>query len=136
VPGMDELPSTVKRSEKKAQRTWAETYDSAMDSYGDGARARRTAYASLKHSYEKVGHHWEKKVRRGPSDARAADRGLDSKKQTAGGVDANASKKHLLEVAKKLEVSGRSKMTKDELVAAIGKANNRATATSRKKKSS
>jgi hypothetical protein len=136
VPGMDELPSTVKRSEKKAQRTWAETYDSAMDSYGDGARARRTAYASLKHSYEKVGDHWEKKVRRGPSDARAADRGLDSKKQTAGGVDANASKKHLLEVAKKLEVSGRSKMTKDELVAAIGKANNRATATSRKKKSS
>ncbi len=136
MPGMDELPSTLKRSEKKAQRTWAETYDSAMDSYGDGARARRTAYASLKHSYEKVGDHWEPKGRKGPSDARAAERGIDSKKKTAGGVDANASKKHLLEVAKKLDVSGRSKMKKDELVAAIGKANNRATAKSRKKKSS
>jgi hypothetical protein len=46
-------------------------------------------------------------------------------------VDANASKKHLMDVAKKLDVSGRSRMTKEELVDAIQKANNRETAKAR-----
>ena len=131
MPGEDELPSTVARSDAKAQRTWVETYDSAMDSYDDGSRAARTAFASLKHSYEKVGDRWEPKERKGPSDERAAEGGLDSDKPTAGGVDANASKEHLYEVAKRLDVVGRSDMTKDELVTAIGKANDRATAKSR-----
>ncbi len=131
MPGKDELPSTVARSDAKAQRTWVETYDSAMDSYDDGSRAARTAFASLKHSYEKVGDRWEPKERKGPSDERAAEGGLDSDKPTAGGVDANASKEHLYEVAKRLDVAGRSDMTKDELVEAIGKANDRATAKAR-----
>src|SRR6195952_5660858 len=91
----DELPSTLQRSEQKAQDTFAETYDSALESYdGDEGRAARTAYASLKHSYEKVGDHWEPKENRGPSDEHAANRG-DSPRPTAGGVDANASKAHL-----------------------------------------
>ena len=131
MPGKDEMPSTVARSDAKAQRTWVETYDSAMDSYDDGSRAARTAFASLKHSYEKVGDRWEPKERKGPSDERAAEGGLDSDKPTAGGVDANASKEHLYEVAKRLDVGGRSNMTKDELVEAIGKANDRATAKAR-----
>jgi len=38
-------------------------------------------------------------------------------------VDANASKRHLLEVAKRLEITGRSSMTKAELVDAIQQAN-------------
>jgi hypothetical protein len=42
-------------------------------------------------------------------------------------VDANATKKHLYEVAQRLEVDGRSSMSKDELVAAIQKANDAAT---------
>jgi hypothetical protein len=46
-------------------------------------------------------------------------------------VDAKASKTHLMDVAKKLDVSGRSRMTKDELVNAIKKANERKTARSR-----
>ena len=29
------------------------------------------AYDALKHSYEKVGDHWEKKAEKGPSDERA-----------------------------------------------------------------
>ena len=46
-------------------------------------------------------------------------------------MDANASKTHLMDVAKRLDISGRSRMTKDELVTAIQKANNRKTASAR-----
>ncbi len=46
-------------------------------------------------------------------------------------MDANASKAHLYEVAKKLDIPKRSAMTKDELVKAIDKANKRQTARSR-----
>jgi len=126
MAGRDELPSTVRRSDDHAQQTWAKTYDSAMDSYGDGARARRTAFAALKHSYEKVGDHWERKQRKGPSDTQASRRTAEPG-PTAGGVDANASKAHLYEVASRLEIPRRSSMSKKELVDAIGKANDRAT---------
>ena len=125
-PIKDELPSTLQRSGSAAQDTFAKTYDSAMEEYGDEERAARTAYAALKHTHEKVGDHWEQKEKNGPSDARAAE-GRNSAKKTAGGVDANASKKHLYELAAKLDISGRSKMTKDELVEALQKANAGAT---------
>jgi cation transport regulator ChaB len=125
MPARENLPSTIKRSPRKAQDTYAETLDSAVEQYGDGERAHRTALASLKHSFEKVGDHWEPKEQRGPSDAQA-EGGTDTDLPTAGGVDANASKKHLLEVAKRLDVTGRSRMTKDELVEAIGRANDAA----------
>lgn len=121
-----ELPSTLQRSDSKAQDTFAKTYDSAVEEYGDGERAARTAYASLKHTHEKVGDHWEEKEQKGPSDARAAE-GRDSSKDTAGGVDANASKDHLYELATRLDISGRSKMTKDELVEALQKASEKQT---------
>src|SRR4051794_3121403 len=99
----DDVPSTVARSDAKAQRTWKETHDSAVDSYGEGERAHRTAFSSLKHSYEKVGDHWEPKDKKGPSDKQAARSTPRSRKSrpTAGGVDANASKEHLYELAKK-----------------------------------
>ncbi|MFC8038067.1 ChaB family protein [Paenarthrobacter sp. NPDC057355] len=123
----DELPSTLQRSEQKAQDTFAKTYDSAMESYdNDSSRAARTAFASLKHSYEKVGDHWEPKEERGPSDARAEE-GVDSTSPAAGGVNANASKEHLYKRAQELGVKGRSKMSKDELVKALQKANEAAT---------
>ncbi|HKN56624.1 MAG TPA: arginine--tRNA ligase, partial [Amycolatopsis sp.] len=44
-----------------------------------------------------------------------------------GGVDANASKQHLMDVAKRLEIRGRSSMNKQQLVDAIQKANDRST---------
>jgi cation transport regulator ChaB len=123
----EELPSTLQRSEQKAQDTFAKTYDSALESYdNDESRAARTAFASLKHSYEKVGDHWEPKEKRGPSDPHAAE-GLDSSAPTTGGVDANASKEHLYKLAQELNVEGRSKMDKDELVEALQKANDAAT---------
>jgi cation transport regulator ChaB len=125
MPARENLPSTIKRSPRKAQDTYAATLDSAVEQYGDGERAHRTALASLKHSFEKVGDHWEPKEQRGPSDAQA-EGGVDTDRPTAGGVDANASKKHLLDVAKRLDVRGRSRMTKEELVEAIGKANDAA----------
>ncbi|MBA2418091.1 MAG: ChaB family protein [Nocardioidaceae bacterium] len=129
-PKKSELPSTLQRSGPKAQRTFAKAHDSAVDEYGEGARANRTAYAALKRSFEKVGDRWRRKNRKGPSDAKAAG-GRGSKKRTAGGVDANASKKHLYDIAKELDISGRSHMSKDELVAAIQKANDKSTRKSR-----
>ncbi|MFI7540387.1 ChaB family protein [Actinoplanes sp. NPDC049599] len=125
MPARENLPSTIKRSPRKAQDTYAETLDSAVEQYGDGERAHRTALASLKHSFEKVGDHWEPKEQRGPSDAQA-EGGAGTDRPTAGGVDANAGKQHLLEVAKRLDVRGRSRMTKAELVEAIGRANDAA----------
>jgi hypothetical protein len=47
-------------------------------------------------------------------------------------VDANATKEHLMSIAQRLDIKGRSSMSKDELVTAIGKANNRRSARSRK----
>ena len=126
MPGREVLPRTLKRSPKKAQDTYAETHDSAVEQYGEGERAHRTAFSAVKHSFEKVGDHWEPKAKKGPSDKKAAG-GRDTKAETAGGVDANASKAHLLEVAKRLNVTGRSRMTKAELVDAIQKANARET---------
>ena len=127
----DELPGTIERSDPKAQRTFAKAHDSAAEEYGDEERAHRVAYSALKHTHEKVGDHWQPKDSDGPSDDHAAG-GQNSKADTAGGVDANASKKHLLEVARELDVRGRSTMTKDELVEAIGKANDRASARARR----
>ncbi|MCU1690806.1 MAG: cation transport regulator ChaB, partial [Jatrophihabitantaceae bacterium] len=47
-----DMPSTVQRSPVKAQDTWGETHDSAVEQYGEGARAHRTAFASLKRGFE------------------------------------------------------------------------------------
>ncbi|WP_327010608.1 ChaB family protein [Dactylosporangium sp. NBC_01737] len=122
MPARNDMPSTIARSPKKAQDTYVETHDAAVAQYGEGERARRTAFAALKHSFEKVGDHWEPKDEKGPSDAKAAgDRDTDA--ETAGGVDANASKEHLLDLAKRLGISGRSRMSKAELVEALQKAN-------------
>ena len=134
MPAREELPSTLKRSPEKAQDTWGKTHDSAVEQYGEGERAHRTAFASLKHSFEKVGDHWEPKDEKGPSDKQAAKSGKDARKggtETAAGVDANASKQHLYDVARRLGVTGRSRMSKDELVEAIKKANARETRRSR-----
>jgi cation transport regulator ChaB len=127
----DELPSTLQRSPEKAQRTYAKTYDSAAETYGDGERAARTAFAAVKHSFEKVGDHWEPKAERGPSDDRAAG-GADTDAPTAGGVDARASRKHLYALAQRLEIPGRSTMTKPQLVEALDRASRRETARARR----
>jgi cation transport regulator ChaB len=132
MPGRDEMPSTIRRSPEKAQRTWVEAHDSAVQTYGEGRRAHQTAFAALKHSFEKVGDHWEPKASRGPSDAQAARGAGDQPAETAGGVDASESKEHLYDLAKRLGVPGRSRMTKAELVDALQKANDRESARARR----
>jgi cation transport regulator ChaB len=131
MPARKELPSTLKRSDKHAQEIWSEAHDSAVDTYGEGERAHRTAFSALKHSYEKVGDHWEAKEKKGPSDRQAARGRNQRPTRTAEGVDANASKEHLMELARRLDIRGRSSMNKAELVEAIRKANNRETARAR-----
>jgi cation transport regulator ChaB len=117
----EDLPGTLQRSPAKAQRLYAEVLDNAHKEYGDEQRAHQTAFAALKHSYEKVGDHWEPKSEKGPSDERSMrPRGQGG--QTAGGVDVEGhTKDELYERAKKLDVEGRSKMTKMELAQAIAR---------------
>ena len=120
-----ELPATLQRSDEKAQRTYAHAYDAAIEQYdGDEEAAHRVAFAALKHTHEKVGDSWRPKEENGPSDQRAEE-GYGSRAPTAGGVDANASKAHLYDLATELDITGRSRMTKPELVEAIGKENDR-----------
>jgi hypothetical protein len=119
-----ELPSTLKRSPRKAQRTYAKTHDNAVEQYGEGERAHRTAYASLKHSFEKVGDHWEAKDRKGASDPRSR-RSTPEKRagkgETFGGVDYYGNTKaELYERARRRGIEGRSRMSKRELARALG----------------
>ncbi|EHI12771.1 ChaB family protein [Mycolicibacterium thermoresistibile] len=126
-----ELPSTLQKSDAKAQRTFAKAHDAAVKEYGEGERAHRVAYSALKHSFEKVGDHWEPKSKKGPSDRRAQSGGPNPRGASAEGVNANATKKHLVQVARRLDIRGRSTMNKSELVSAIKKANRRESARSR-----
>lgn len=119
----DELPRPIKKSNAKAQRTFAKAHDAAADEYGSEERAHRVAYAALKRSFEKVGDRWLPKKKKGPSDARAERGGLNNPIPSAEGVDANASKKHLLDIARRLDIAGRSTMDKAQLVDAIKKQN-------------
>jgi cation transport regulator ChaB len=120
MPIRKDLPSTIERSDKHAQDIYAETHDSAVKTYGEGGRAHRAAYASLKHQYRKSGDKWVPKDRPGASDPQAAG-GLDTRRMTAGGYDVGpgASKQTLLDEARDLGIKGRSQMDKDELRKAI-----------------
>jgi len=122
----EDLPGTLKRSPAKAQRTYAETLDSAHEQYGgDEARAHRVAFSALKHSFRKVGDHWERKEKKGPSDPQDAKTGAaarNSSTPTGGGKEVGVTKKELMAKARQLDVPGRSKMTRDELVRAVAKA--------------
>ncbi|MET8354821.1 MULTISPECIES: ChaB family protein [unclassified Micromonospora] len=132
----DDVPSTIARSDDKAVRTYKKTLESAEESYGDGERAHRTAFASLKHTHEKVGDHWEPKEHKGPSDPQAEQGTPESargRRDTAQGVDANASKEHLDDVAHRVGIDDPENLNKGDEVGAIEKANARATARARKR---
>ena len=129
----EEMPSTIRRSPKEAQEVWSAAHDAAVETYGEGERAHRTAFSALKHGFEKVGDRWEPKPggRKGPSDARArqgGERARSGRERTAEGVDSTASKQHLYDLARRLDIPGRSSMTKQELVEALKATNRRRTA--------
>jgi cation transport regulator ChaB len=124
-PIESELPDTLKRSPAKAQRQFAKTHDAAAEQYGEGERAHRTAYASLKHNFEKVDDHWEPKDDAGPSDPRSKKTTAQKRRgegETFGGVDVEGNtKQKLYERARRLGVDGRSRMSKTELARAIAR---------------
>ena len=129
------LPSTIERSPKKVQRTYAKTLDSAHEQYDSEERAHRTAYDSVKHVAEKKGDHWELKDSKGPSDPQAALSGAAARRgegKSYGGVDASKPKDELLQDAREAGISGRSSMAKGELVEALRKHNDRETARARR----
>jgi len=125
MPGRSSMPKTIQRSPKKAQETYEKVLENAEEQYGDGERAHRTAFAALKHSYEKVGDRWAPKKEKGPSDPRSAlPSGSRAKREgrgeTFGGVDFYGNTKdELYQRAKSLGVRGRSTMNKRELARAI-----------------
>jgi hypothetical protein len=102
-PRREELPSTLKKSPPKAQRTWAKAHDAAVEQYGEGERVP--------------------KDEKGPSDPRSTKSTAQKRRgvgETFGGVDYYGNTKdELYERAKKLGVEGRSKMSKKELARAI-----------------
>jgi cation transport regulator ChaB len=119
----EELPGTIRRSPKKAQRTFAKAHDSAVEEYGEGQRAHRVAYGALKHTFEKKGDRWVPKDGKGPSDPRSKDpNARRNHGKTFGGVDFEGhTKKELYDRAARLDVRGRSKMSKEELAEAIAR---------------
>jgi cation transport regulator ChaB len=130
------LPSTLERSPKKAQDTYEETLESAEKTYaGDEARAHRAAWASVKHSFEKTGDHWEPKDQRGPSDPRSEEGGPNATGPSYGGVDIEGhTKEQLLDQAEQRGVHVTTHMSKAEVAEALERANDRATRDAREVK--
>src|SRR2546423_4645305 len=125
MPTREDLPGTLKRSPKKAQETYARTHDSAVETYGEGERANRTAFSALKHSFEKVGDHWEPKDHKGPSDPQAARGGRAARnrpRETFGGVDVfGHSKGELYRRARGLGGPGPSRVSEEGLPPAVAR---------------
>ena len=121
----EDLPGTIERSPKKVQDTYEKTLDSAHEQYDSEERAHRTAWSAVKHVAEKKGDHWELKDEPGPSDPQSKQSGRQARenpKQTFSGVDTEGnSKEELYERAKRLDIEGRSTMTKKELAEAIAR---------------
>lgn len=118
-----ELPDSLKRSGSKARRTFAKAHDAAVQQYGEGERAHRTAMAALKHTHEKRGDRWVPKRESGPSDPRSKKTTAQKRRgegETFGGVDVEQNtRQQLYDRARRLGVAGRSRMSKRELARAI-----------------
>jgi cation transport regulator ChaB len=118
-----ELPDSLKRSGSKARRTFAKAHDAAVQQYGEGERAHRTAMAALKHTHEKRGDRWVPKRESGPSDPRSKKTTAQKRRgegETFGGVDVEQNtRQELYDRARRLGVAGRSRMSKRELARAI-----------------
>ena len=78
-----------------------------------------------KHSFEKVGDHWEPKDEKGPSDPQSRQRGAaarDRPLRTHGGIDVEGNTRaELYDRAKRAGVRGRSSMSKAELADALAR---------------
>ncbi len=120
------LPSTLQRSPQKAQATYEKVLENAETEYaGDEERAHRAAWSAVKHSFEKVGDHWEAKAEKGPSDPRSVQpqaAKIAGVGETFGGVDMlHHTKAELASRARELGLETTSHMTKSDLARAIAK---------------
>lgn len=116
MPAKKELFSTLMHSPRKTQEPWMGTHNSAVEQYGEGQRAHRTPFASLKHSFERLGDHLPKR---------------HHPKSTAASADSGKSRNELMNEARSLGVQNYSSMRKPELVDAIERANRRRTVKAR-----
>jgi cation transport regulator ChaB len=114
------MPSTIRRSDERAQDIYVKTHDAAAEQYGEGERAHRTAFKSLKREYRKAGDTWVAKGNRAPSDPQQAGN-RSTHRMTAGGYDVGpgATLRTLRSEARELGIAGRSSMNKGELREAI-----------------
>ncbi len=114
------MPGTIRRSDARAQDIYVKTHDAATEQYGEGERAHRTAFKSLKREYRKSGDHWVAKGNRQPSDPQQAGNRM-THRMTAGGYDVGpgATVKTLQSEARELDIRGRSHMNKEQLRRAI-----------------
>jgi cation transport regulator ChaB len=128
IKSKQDLPSTIQRSDEHAQEIYTSAHDSAVETYGEGERAHRTAFAALKHQYRKSGDRWVRKETKGPSDPQAA-RSTSSRpssrqrpRATAGGAEVPLDEWRRPELylrAQQLDIKGRSNLNKKELVQAV-----------------
>ncbi|MBV9121329.1 MAG: ChaB family protein [Chloroflexi bacterium] len=116
MPGREDMPETIRRSDARARDIYVKTHDSAVEQYGEGERSHRTAFKALKREYRKQGDHWVKKDNRAPSDPQQAGN-RSTHRMTAGGYDVGpgATLKTLRDEARDLGIRGRSHMAKEQL---------------------
>ena len=93
-----------------AQHIYRAAHDSAVSEYGEGERAHRIAFAAVKHEYKKVGDRWAPRAERKAVVA-SGSRAISSRE--------GPTRAELYERAKRLDIPGRSKMTKDALAQAV-----------------
>jgi cation transport regulator ChaB len=127
------LPSTLKRSDTKARKTYEAVLEHAEGEYkGDEERAHRAAWGAVKHTHEKIGDHWVPKKHNGPSDERSAGGGPNPRGRSHGGVDVKGhTRAELLLRAKSLGLTVPSRATKDEIAEALNRENRKQTRAAR-----
>ena len=121
TPGREELPSTLRRSDPQAERTWSTANNSAAKQHAEGARAHQTAWAAPEQTHEKVGNRWVPESTRGASIPPGRSN-HDGRKIFGGVDDAGGIRMELYERARRLDIAGRRSMSRVELATAIARA--------------
>lgn len=126
MPVRTEVPDAIRHPLNKAQEIWTRAQHTAVAAYGEGQRAYRIARTALKEALATVGEQREREQDRGASALHRAPRSQGQQAtRPAARVGTDTTKAHLMEVAKQLEVPGRSRMSKGELIEAIEQTSSR-----------
>lgn len=123
MPAREEPPSTLARPPDGARRTWIKAHDSAAEQYAEGEGRKggvQCAQAHLRDGRRPLGARGE------PAQGSVRPEGRPPRGQggrSGEGVDEQAAEARPYEVARRLDVPGRFRMTRRELPVAIRKAN-------------